>query len=187
MELGVSERPSRKRNRSRMGAVVRQVPDLSDGTGCESEGAFTPTKRPSCRTCPERPKACAVGRNERARCSCRRAWIRLDVYGRVSTSRKTHRTLTTARIFAVLLNGKAGESRNAFHANQQHLQPDDSEPCKYMSRPAERHVIGCSFYITCECSRNGIDAPTLVLRAVFSGIPANLAIKRTTRKILDTT
>ena len=36
-------------------AVDLQVPDLSDGTDCESEGAFTPTNSPFNLMFPDRP------------------------------------------------------------------------------------------------------------------------------------
>jgi hypothetical protein len=76
--------------------LVLKVPDLSDGTGCESEGAFTPTKIPCNRMCKDRPKAGnvdvsghveqirmsgnglkagAVAGNERSQRSCRGALI----------------------------------------------------------------------------------------------------------------
>ena len=57
VEGGDPGQSSGDRNRCRTVAVVPQVPGLSDGTGCESEGAFTPKKSPCQRMIPERPKA----------------------------------------------------------------------------------------------------------------------------------
>ena len=41
--------------------VVPQVHVLSNGTGCESKGAFTPTKSPCNQMCKDRPKPGDVG------------------------------------------------------------------------------------------------------------------------------
>ena len=56
MEGGDSGRSAGERKRDRTVAVILQVSDLSDGTDCESEGAFTPTESPCTRMCPDGPK-----------------------------------------------------------------------------------------------------------------------------------
>jgi hypothetical protein len=65
MEVGDSGRSATGRKRCRTAAVVRSVAVLSDGTGCESKGAFTPTKTPCNRMCNDNPKVDDVGEGGR--------------------------------------------------------------------------------------------------------------------------
>ena len=57
MEVADPGRSAGGRKRGRTVAVVPEAPDQSKGTGCENEGAFTPTNSPSTRTVSGRRKA----------------------------------------------------------------------------------------------------------------------------------
>ena len=65
MEGDDSGRSAGGRKRGRMFAVVPQGPDQSNATGCESKGAFTPTKSPCIRIYKDDPKADGVGEGGR--------------------------------------------------------------------------------------------------------------------------
>ena len=81
-----------------------------------SKGAFTPTNSPCSRLFRDRPKACAVRRNERSQLSCP---VHLGSSGRVwtfFTFRTISRTVTCMSIFTVSSNGR-------------HMEAGPSMPC----------------------------------------------------------